>query len=137
MILRNLLDPDRRLDDVLQRSHVPEKVESLEDHPNLGPLAADLCVGQLVQLVAVLPVADELAVHPQTAGVDLLEMVDAAEERGLARARGTQHAHHLAGLDFERDPLKDFEATEALVHAFSLHHRTVARHGRHLHVSRQ
>src|SRR6266540_2514467 len=78
------LDPHRRLDDVAECGHVREQVEALEDHADLGPLAGDLAFLQLVELVAVLPVADQLAVHPQAAGVDLLQVVDAAEEGGLA-----------------------------------------------------
>jgi hypothetical protein len=66
---------------------VAEEVEALEDHPDLGPLPRNLAVGQLMQRVADLPVADELAVDPEPTGVDLLEMIDAADERRLARSR--------------------------------------------------
>ena len=48
------LHADRRLDDVLERRHVREEVEALEDHADLGALARDLAIAQLVQLVAAL-----------------------------------------------------------------------------------
>ena len=95
----------------------------LEDHADLGALAGDLALGQLVELASLLPVADELPVDREAAGVDLLEVIDAAQERRLARARRAEHAHHLAALDLERDPLQDLELAEALVHALGLDHR--------------
>ena len=87
-----LLHAHRRLDHVLERRHVREQVEALEHHPDLGALARDLALAQLVELVALLPVADELAVDPQPAGVDLLQMVDAAQERRLPGARRAEQA---------------------------------------------
>ena len=100
-----------------------EQVEVLEDHPDLGPLARDLALVQLVELAARLAVADQLAVDRQPAGVDLLQVVDAAQERRLARARRTEHAHHLAAVDLEVDALQHLEAPEALVDALGLDHR--------------
>jgi len=75
--LPQLPDADRCLDHILERGHVPEEVEALEDHSDLGALAADLGVPQLVELVARLPVADQPPVDPQPPGVDSLQMVDA------------------------------------------------------------
>src|SRR5207302_3200545 len=101
--LRFALDPDRREGDVLQRGHVREEVEALEDHADLGPLAADLMLTKLVELVTTLPVADQLAVDPQTPGVDVLQMVDAAQEGALTRSGGTDEAHHLARRHLQVD----------------------------------
>ena len=97
LLARDPLHADRRAGDVLQRGHVREQVEVLEDHADLGALARDLGFAQLVQPVADLAVADELAVDRQAPGVDLLEVVDAAQERRLARAGRAEQAHHLAG----------------------------------------
>ena len=58
-----------------------EQVEVLEDHADLGALVRDLGLAQLVQLVAHLPIADELAADHEAPAVDLLEVVDAAQER--------------------------------------------------------
>ena len=96
---------------------MPEEIEPLEDHPDLGAVPADLGVALLVELVAHLPVADELPVDRQPPGVDLLEVVDTAEEGRLPRARRADHADDLAWLDLERDPFQHLEAAEALVDA--------------------
>src|SRR3954467_2949438 len=122
LLLRHALHEHRRLDDVLERRHVREQVEALEDHPDLRALADDVALGELVELVALLAVADELPVDTETAGVDLLQMVDAAQERRLARARRPEEAHHLAGGDLERDALEHLEPPEALVDALGLDH---------------
>ena len=55
--------PLRRLNDVLQGCHVLEQVEVLEDHADLGPLAAHLAVLQLVEPAALLPVAHEFSAY--------------------------------------------------------------------------
>src|SRR5262249_30276914 len=81
--LAELLHVHWRLDHVFERGHVAEEVEALEDHPDLGSVPADLRVPLFVELVADLPVADKLSVDPQTASVDLLQMVDTAEEGRL------------------------------------------------------
>ena len=62
-----------------------------------------------------LPVADQVAVHLDPARVDLLQVVDAAEKRRLARARGPDEADDLAARDLEVDALQHLEPAEALV----------------------
>ena len=94
----------------------------LEDHPDLRALASDIPLVQLMELVASLAVADEFAIDRQPARVDLLQVVDAAQERGLARARGSEQAHHLAALHLEVDALQHLEAPKALVHALGQDH---------------
>jgi hypothetical protein len=71
---------------------VREQVEALEDHPDLCPLACDVALAVLDEPVAAVPVADQLAVDLDPAGVDLLEVVDAPEERRLAGARRADDA---------------------------------------------
>ena len=112
----------RPLGDVLERGHVREQVEMLEDHPDLRALARDFAFAQFVESVADLAVADELAVDGQATGVDLLEVVDAAQERRLARSRGPEQAHHLTLAHLQRDALQDLEAAEALVYALGVDH---------------
>ena len=60
--LRLLFHEHRCGGDVLERGHVGEQVETLEDHADLGAAAADLALVQLVQASAALFVADELPV---------------------------------------------------------------------------
>ena len=80
-------------------------------------------LGQLVQLVAVLAVADELAVDEQAARIDLLEVVDAAKERALARARRAEQADDLARADLEVDALEYLVSAEGLVHLLRFDHQ--------------
>jgi len=95
---RHAPDPDGRLGDVLERGHVREEIEPLEDHADLTPLLRDLLRRHLVDVVPCLPIADELAVDDDAAAVDRLEVVDAAQQRGLAGARWPeQHSHSTLG----------------------------------------
>ena len=68
-----------RLRHVPERCHVREEVEALEDHADLGPAAGHLPLAELVDPIALLPVADELTVDVDATGVDLLQVVDAAQ----------------------------------------------------------
>src|SRR5438309_546664 len=69
-----------------------------------------------------LPVADELAVDRQPAGVDLLQVIDAAQERALAGTRGADHAHDFFLGDLQLDTAQHLEPAEALVHRLRLDH---------------
>ena len=116
----------RRLHDVAQGRHVREEVEALEDHADPGALPSALLVGQGVQLdVAVgtldLAHAHELAIDPYPAGVDGLQLVDAAQQGGLARAGGAHEHRHRAGRDGEVDALEDVQLAEELVEAAYAH----------------
>ncbi len=92
-VLLQLLDPDRRLDDILQRGHMREEVEVLKHHADVAPLPRRLARVQLVQLVAALLVTDEHTVDVEATGIDDLEMVDAPQEGRLARAGRADQAH--------------------------------------------
>ena len=101
-------------------------IEALEDHADPGALPSALLVGQGVQLdVAVgtldLAHAHELAIDPYPAGVDGLQLVDAAQQGGLARAGGAHEHRHRAGRDGEVDALEDVQLAEELVEAAYAH----------------
>ena len=61
-----------------------KEVEALEDHANFGALCAHLAVFQLVEQVATLSIADQLAVDRERTPIDLLQVVDAPQEGALA-----------------------------------------------------
>ncbi len=121
-----LLHVDHGHGDVAQRRDVWEQIEPLEHHADVAALAGGLAQAHFVQDIAPLDVADQLAVDVQPPGVDLLEMVDAAQEGGLARTRRSDQAHHLAGLHAQGDTAQNVERTEALVDVLGINH------GRHL-----
>ena len=67
-------------DDVLQHGQVRKQVEALKHHAGGQALAGDLGLGQFMQLLADQAVADQLAIDPQAAAIDLFQLVDAAQE---------------------------------------------------------
>ena len=125
------LDPDGALHDVLQRCHVREEVEPLEDHADLTALSGDLLVLETEELRPALRllllVASELAVDPDAPGLDVLELVDAPQEGRLARAGGAEQADDLTLGDVDVDALEHLVAAERLVDVDRVHER----HGRH------
>src|SRR5690606_16456200 len=60
------------------------------------------------------------------AGADLLQVVDAPQERGLAGTGRTDQAEHLPRVHLQVDALEDVRETEGLVHALRLDHRVTA-----------
>ena len=118
-------DLDRRLHDVLERRLVREEVEALEDHADLASLGGDALVGQPVQHAAAVVIADEVAVDPDPAAVDRLELVDAAQEGGLPRPGRAEEADDLAGVHVQVDALEDLVAVEGLHHVDGVHQRRV------------
>ena len=78
------LYPNWGFDEIFERGHVGEEIEVLEDHADFRPFLADGIVAELIQFVATLLVADQLAVDRKTAGVDLLQVIDAPEKGALA-----------------------------------------------------
>ncbi len=75
-----------RLDDVLERGLVREEVEALEDHADLGSLPRNRSLRVLDELSVSLAIPDQAAVDLDPSGVDLLEVVDAAQKGRLSRA---------------------------------------------------
>ena len=123
LVLRHLPDTDGASMTFSSAVMCGKRLKRWKTIPISARLRQTSRIAQLVELVAGLAVADELAVDPQAPRVDLLEVVDAAEERRLAGARRAEDAHHLAGLHLERDALQHLEPPEALVHALGLDHR--------------
>ena len=116
------LDVHRGLDDVAQHSAMREQVEILEDHADVGALLRGVAGRNLVEDAVALAVADQLAVDVQAAGVDLLEVIDAAQQRRLARTRGADEAGDRAARDLEIDALEHLQAAEGLAHVAGLDH---------------
>src|SRR5205085_8354024 len=83
-------------------------------HTGLQPLPPDLPLGQAIEPSALLAHAQKLAVEPDAARIDRGELVDAAKQRGLARAGGADQTHHLAGPDVERDAFESLELAKIL-----------------------
>ncbi len=104
-----------------------EEIEALEDHPDLLALLRDVLLAILDQLPADLAVTDEMAVHEDPAALDLLQVVHAANEGGLAGAGGPDDDDDLLPLDRHRDALEDVEPAEPLLDVRGLDHDLVRR----------
>src|SRR5205085_11149056 len=96
-------------------------------HPDFAPLLGNAAVGVLDELSLLVAVADQVAVHLDAAAVELLQVVDTAEERRLARARWSDHADRLARIDVERHALQHLELAEALPHLHRADDRAAVR----------
>ena len=99
-----------------------EEIEALENHTDFGALSSALPVRQSMQLDAAvraldLPHADEFAVDPHPAGIDGLQLVDAAQQGRLTRAGGTHEHRDRARLDPQIDALENVQLAEELVQA--------------------
>src|SRR5918994_4971166 len=105
LLRRDVLDLHRGELDVLGDRHVRIQVELLEDHADLA-----------AQLVEARSSPGELhAIHNELAGGDLLEAVDAPEQRALPRPRRPDDDHDLALVNDEIYVLEDLEVPEELV----------------------
>ena len=92
-----------------------EQVEALEDEADLGALAGELAIAQMHEPAVDLLLADQRAVDPDVARGRLLEIVDAAQQRRLARAARADDRQLLAPRDVDADALEDLQRAEALV----------------------
>ena len=117
-------DDHRSLDDVLQHRLVREEVEALEHHAEAGADAPHVALAvELAAAGGVVAVADQHVVEQDLAGLVLLEEVEAAQQRRLARAARPDDGHYLAALDLEADAAQHFQLAEALVQAAHLDQR--------------
>ena len=106
-LARHLAQRER---DVSERRHVRIEVERLEHHADA--LARMVDVGARVQKID--------AVHPHASGRRHLEPVQAAQQRGLARARRPDDEHELALGHHQVDALQDVKRSVMLVEAARL-----------------
>ena len=109
---RQAAHADQAFGDVLQRRHVRPQVELLEHHADRAAHLAQLAARHLA--AAGRGVADQLPVDGDLAGIIFLEEVDAAQQRGLARAGRPDQARHLARLDGQVNFLQRLEGAVEL-----------------------
>ncbi|MCY1232710.1 hypothetical protein D9M72_452170 [compost metagenome] len=115
-------DPDWRLDNVLEDGQMPEKVELLEHHPDLGSAAADCAIGQLMQSIFLEFVPYEVAIHEEQTAVDFLQVVDAPQEGALPRTRRPDDAGNAACRHAQANTFEHLEGAEGFFDAFGIDH---------------
>ena len=114
----------RAFDDVLQHSHVRKQVEALEHHAGCQALAGDLRLVEFVQLVPDDAVADQFAIDPEAALVDLYQLIDAAQQGGFSGTGAADDAEDAAGGDFQRHAIEpDLAAGIDAPQVLQAHHR--------------
>ena len=99
--------------DVVEHGHVREEVERLEHDADPPPDAIDVHVGS----------RDVVAFDDDAPGVDRLDQVDAAQQRGLAGARRADEADDLVLIDRQVQATQDLEVAERLLEADDLQRR--------------
>jgi hypothetical protein len=99
--------------DVLEHGQVREQVERLEHQAKPAPDAHRVHRG----------VGDDLAVQEHVAVVDLVEQVDAAQQRRLARPGRSDQRDRLVLGDGEVDAAEDRRVAVGLSHALHLEDR--------------
>src|SRR5882762_6680925 len=100
-----------------------EQIEVLEDHGCVGSGMRRFPRLQLVEAAILQTVPDELAIDVYAAGINLLEIVDAADQSALAGTGRTDQAAHLARQHGEVYFGKDLQVAEFLGNPDDLHHR--------------
>ena len=111
-----------RLDDIADDGQVREQVEVLKHHADLRAHRGDRAIGMRTETTLDLVAIDQLAVDADASLLRDLEMVDAAQQRGLSAAGGTDDADDLADRDREVDPSQYVQRAEMLVQPFDLDH---------------
>ena len=105
-LLRPLEHVDGSQSYVFQHREVREQVELLEHHPHLTP-----------DLFDVLQVVREFhAVHNDGAPLVFFQPVDAPDEGGFPRTRGSKDDHHLPGINLHTDAPQGMEVAVPLMH---------------------
>ncbi len=80
-----------------------EQIEALKDHADLGTLACDIPVAIFRQATVAIVITDHVAVDVDMTAVDLLQMIDAAQESALAGTGRADNHDHFVFPHFEVD----------------------------------
>ena len=104
---QHLLRRDR---DIAECGQMRKQVEALEDEADLLALLGELAVAQMHVAAVDLLLADQRAVDVDVAGGRLLEIVDAAQQRRLARAARADDRDLLAARNVEADAGQHLES---------------------------
>jgi spermidine synthase len=121
-IARQAQHRHRRFDDVLQHREVRKQVEVLEHHAGLAADAAQIAFAGVAAAAGGVRAGQGLALDGDGAAVDGFEVVQAAQQRALARPRGADDGHHLAARNLQRHIAQHLQAAKALVQAACLDH---------------
>ena len=103
-----------------------EQVELLEDHAHAAALGGHPPVRQGAQVASMELVAEQFPVEVHGPAVDALQLVDAADQGGLARAGRADHRDDLALVHVQAHPVERRVVAELLAHVADAQDRRVA-----------
>src|SRR5829696_6017307 len=109
------------------------EVEALKDHPHFGALFGQLAVTDIAELTSVPGLADQPVADVDVPAGRAFEVIDAAQQRRLARATGADDGDRLAGIDIQIDAFEHLVGAEALVqvdHSEERFHYGTRKYGR-------
>src|SRR3954451_2629466 len=109
--------------DVAGRGKVREKIEALEHHPGHGALARQLTVLQPTAGACLRVIPDRLPIEKNSALLEILQEVDATQERRLARPARSDDRDDLARVHREVDAPQDFDRSKALPQSLNFEER--------------
>ena len=111
-----------RFDEVLQHREVREQVEVLEHHTGLAADAAHFGLADVRAVARGIRLRQGLAFDGDEAPVDGFQVVQAAQEGALARARRPDQRHHFALPHRERDIAQHGHTPKGFVNAARFDH---------------
>ena len=98
-----------------ERGQVREQIVALKDHADPRPLAGELRgLSRRRRRSPAAAIAEQLAVEADLAALEILQKIDAAEQRRLARAARADDRHDVGREDVEIDAAKDRVRAEDL-----------------------
>src|SRR5258707_13850532 len=89
----------RTCDDTSHGGLVWEKIKPLEHNANLRAHTRDISLAFLNQALASLAIAQQLAIDIDAPAVDLLQVIQTAQQGRLPRAARRNNHHHLPAFD--------------------------------------
>src|SRR2546423_7042038 len=99
-----------------------EEVEALKHETNLRTDTGNVGLAVLDQSTIFLALAHQLAVDINTLIVNLLHVIDAAQQRGFTRATDANHHNDLPTFDRKINAIYNDEVAEAFDDLLASHH---------------
>ncbi len=97
-----------------------EQVEILKHEADFDAPLEDFTLLELIEQITLAPITNVVAVDGDVTAVDLFQVVDGAQQRGLARAGRPENHRDLARFNAQVNVLEHLLAAKAFAHALDL-----------------
>src|ERR1700738_894742 len=98
---------DGGLDHILQGRHVRKEVKALKNEADLGTHTGNGSFCVLHNPTVHLAISNQLAIDINAPAINLLQVIDATKQGGLAGAAWPDHYHHLPAFDGKIDAIEN------------------------------